>query len=86
LFQLDESGRLVLQNISSANRGRTLVAHVGNAKVSRQVQEIYIDRVVADGLLAIPRGLTYVETLLLQKHFPELKTANASSGGNRDRE
>lgn len=75
LFQLDNSGRLALQNISSANRGRTLIAHIGNAKLSRQVQEIFIDRTVSDGLLPVPRGLTYAESLLIQKHFREIRTA-----------
>jgi hypothetical protein len=74
LFELDNSGRLTLQNISSANRGRTLIAHIGNEKFSRQVQEIYIDRAVSDGLLPIPRGLTYAETVLIQKNFRPIRT------------
>ena len=74
LFQLDNSGRLTLQNISSSNRGRTLIAHVGNAKFSRQVQEIFIDRAISDGLLPIARGLTHAEALLLQKHFRPIRT------------
>jgi hypothetical protein len=75
LFQLDHSGRITLQNISSSNRGRALIVHIGNAKISRQVQEIYIDRTVSDGLLPIPRGMTYVEALLIQKHFREIRAS-----------
>lgn len=75
LLQLNNSGRLALHNISSANRGRTLVVHVGGAKISRMVQEIYIDQAVSDGLVPIPRGLTYAEAKLVQRQFSEIKTA-----------
>jgi hypothetical protein len=73
LFKLDTSGRKILSQISSANRGRALVVFVGNEKFARQLPEdLLIDQVILDGLLPIPRGLAYQESLLFQKHFKTL--------------
>jgi hypothetical protein len=76
LIQLDNSGRLTLQNLSNSNRGRTMVVYVGTAKSARQVIDLEIDSPVSDGLLPIPRGLTYAEALELQKSFAPLKPQN----------
>jgi hypothetical protein len=76
LFRLDTSGRKILTQISSANRGRCFVVFVGNHKTARQLPEdLLIDGIVVDGMLPIPRGLSYVEALLLQKHFRALSPA-----------
>jgi len=76
LFRLDASGRKILSQISSSNRGRCFVVFVGNHKLARQMQgDLLIDEIVLDGMLPIPRGLTYPEALLLQKHFKPLNPA-----------
>lgn len=73
LFKLDDSGRLILQNISSSNRGRALVAYVGSEKAARQILDLHIDQTITDGMIPIPHGLTYGEALQIQKQFPPLK-------------
>ena len=73
LFRLDTSGRKVLAQISSSNRGRSFVVFVGNHKLARQLPgDLLIDASVPDGLLPIPQGLTYQEAVLLQKNFKPL--------------
>jgi preprotein translocase subunit SecD len=73
LFRLDTSGRKILAQLSSANRGRSFVVFVGNHKLARQLPEdVLIDEMVVDGMLPIPRGLSYAEVLLLLKHFKPL--------------
>ena len=70
LFQLDDSGRLTLANLSSSSRGRSLVFYIGNDKISRQVLDIFVDAPVNDGLLPVARGLTFADTEILKKCFP----------------
>jgi hypothetical protein len=73
LFQLDVSGRKILSQISSSNRGRCFVVFVGNQKLARQLPgDILIDEVILDGLFPIPQGLSYAEALLIQKNFKPL--------------
>jgi hypothetical protein len=80
LIKLDASGRLTLANISSGNRGRSLVVYVGNAKVSRLLQDdILIDRLVTDGFIQI-RGLLVQEAYQIQKLFPPLKPEEKGTG------
>ena len=77
LFKLDATGRLTLANISSSNRGKSLVAYIGDAKIARVLpNDILIDRPVNDGLLQI-RGLLPKEAYLIQTHFPQLKPAES---------
>lgn len=71
LFQLDDSGRLALSNISASNRGRTIVFYLGNEKVTRPVLDILIDAPVHDGVINVPRGLSFQEAEFLKKHFPK---------------
>jgi hypothetical protein len=73
LFKLDDSGRIILHNISSSNRGRAIIAYFGSEKAARQIVDIHIDRTISDGLIPIPRGLTYGEVLQIQKQFPPLQ-------------
>lgn len=70
LFQLDDSGRLTLANLSSSSRDRSMVFYIGNEKISRLVLEILINGPVSDGLLPVPRGLTPVEIERLKTRFP----------------
>lgn len=80
LFKLDPSGRLTLANISSGNRGRSLIVYVGNAKVSRVLQDdILIDRLVTDGFIQI-RGLLVQEAYQIQKLLPTLKPEEKAAG------
>lgn len=73
LFRLGTSGRKILSQISSANRGRCFVVFIGNHKLSRQLPgDLLIDARIEDGLLPIPAGLSYPEVLLLQKTFKPL--------------
>jgi len=75
LFKLDGTGQITLSNISSSNRGKSLIAYVGDAKISRVLpNDILIDRPVSDGILQI-RGLLPKEALLIQSRFPALKPA-----------
>ena len=73
LLQLDNSGRLTLNNLSNSNRGRIMVVYVGTAKAARQVIDLEIDAPVSDGFLPIPRGLSYAEAMALQKCFPKIQ-------------
>lgn len=80
LFRLETSGRKILSQLSSSNRGRCFVVFVGNHKTARQLPEdLLIDDTVLDGLLPIPRGLSYAEALLLQKNFRALNPASKPS-------
>ncbi len=79
LLKLDAHGRIVLANLSAANRGRSLVPYVGDGKIIRVItNDILIDRVVTDGFVQI-RGLLPKEAYLIQKHFPPLKPTTAES-------
>jgi hypothetical protein len=76
LFRLDVSGRKILSQVSSSNRGRSFVIFIGSPQKARQLPEdLLIDDRVPDGLLPIPSGLTYQEVLLLQKTFKPLSPA-----------
>jgi len=75
LFKLDPSGQMTLANISATNRGKSLVAYVGDSKIARLIpNDILIDRPVSDGILQL-RGLHPKEILLIQARFPALKPA-----------
>lgn len=73
LFKLDDSGRIILHNVSSSNRGRAIIAYFGSEKAARQIVDIHIDQTITDGMIPIPRGLTYAEVLQIQKQFPPLQ-------------
>lgn len=76
LFKLNTSGRKILSQISSSNRGRCFVIFVGDQKLARQLPgDLLIDEIVQDGLLPIPYGLKPQEALLLQKTFKPLLPA-----------
>jgi hypothetical protein len=73
LFKLDPNGQMTLANISSGNRGKSLIAYVGDSKIARVIpSDILIDRPVTDGILQI-RGLLPKEVYLIQTLFPQLK-------------
>ncbi len=71
LFKLNDSGRLILSNVSTANRGKTLVFFLGNATFNRPVTDLLIDVPVEDGLINIPKGISPTEAEMLRKQFPK---------------
>jgi hypothetical protein len=71
-FKLNESGRIRLETISSDNRGAAIVAFIGTKKGMHQVIDMVIDRPINDGIVAIPRGITDIEMLVLRKQFKVL--------------
>jgi hypothetical protein len=62
-LRLSPGGRIRLEGISQANRGKALVVFAQG----RQVVDLYIDRRIEDGILPIPSGLTDIEIAELKK-------------------
>ena len=71
-FKLNESGRIRLETISSDNRGAAIVAFIGTKQGMHQVIDMVIDKPITDGIVAIPRGITDVEMLVLRNQFKVL--------------
>lgn len=68
-FQLDGSGRLALEVLSTDRRGTSLVVFVSTKTTTHQVIDMLIDQRVTDGLITVQHGLTDQEIGLLRKHF-----------------
>ena len=64
-FQLDAHGSAVLQGLSAQNRGRHIVVAVN----TRPVALLTIDKVITDGIIVIPSGLTLAEVHKLGESF-----------------
>lgn len=71
-FKLNDSGRIRLETISSDNRGAAIVAFIGTKKGMHQVIDMVIDKPITDGIVAIPRGITDIEMMVLRKQFKVL--------------
>ncbi len=71
-FKLNGSGRIRLETISSDNRGAAIVAFIGTKNGMHQVIDMVIDKPITDGIVAIPRGITDIEMLVLRKQFKVL--------------
>jgi hypothetical protein len=71
-FKLNESGRIRLETISSDNKGAAMVAFIGTKNGMHQVIDMVIDKPITDGIVAIPRGITDVEMLVLRNQFKVL--------------
>ncbi len=70
VFKLNPNGRIALEELTSSNRGRAVVVFVGaRGKGMREVMEMREDRVISDGVIPIPRGLTAKEDEMLRKAF-----------------
>lgn len=65
-FKLDSHGTNLVMQHSLSQRGTFLFAFLNG----RAVIDLYIDRPVQDGIIAIPRGLTPEEVLLIEQKFP----------------
>lgn len=71
-FQLDNSGRINLEVVSTERRGSYLVAFVSTKGGTHQVTELLIDKPIRDGIISIPSGLTEMEVGALTKAFPTI--------------
>lgn len=71
-FQLDGSGRINLEVVSTERRGTMLVAFIGTKGGVHQVVELLIDKPIRDGIISIPSGLTELEIAALTKQWPVL--------------
>ncbi len=69
-FQLDNSGRINLEVVSTEKRGTSLVAFVSTKSGTHQVVELLIDKPIRDGIISIPSGLTELEIGALTKAWP----------------
>ena len=68
-FKLDNFGRTALEEMSLSNRGASVVVFVGTKTGTHQVIDMVIDKVIRDGIISIPRGLTDLEIAALEKEF-----------------
>ena len=68
-FKLDHLGRTALEEMSLSNRGASVVAFVGTKTGTHQVIDMIVDKVIRDGIISIPRGLTALEIAALEKEF-----------------
>jgi hypothetical protein len=71
-FKLDNFGRTSLEETSLSNRGASVVAFVGTKSGTHQVIDMVIDKVIRDGIITIPSGLTQLEVDALTKEFKVL--------------
>ena len=65
LFQLDEHGRVLLDELSVERRGGYVFIFING----RAITELQIDKRVSDGQLYIPSGLTAADIALMKKDF-----------------
>ena len=68
-FKLDNFGRTALEEMSLSNRGASVVAFIGTKKGTHQVIDMVVDKVIRDGIISIPRGLTDLEIAALEKEY-----------------
>jgi hypothetical protein len=86
VFKLNPQGRLRLETMSGEIRGTALVAFVATKSGQHQVADMLIDRVVTDGILTIPRGLTTLEIAVLKKEFKTIGEVEKKNWRERPRE
>jgi hypothetical protein len=77
-LQLEESGRLNLELLSTSMRGRLIVAFVATDAGTHQVANMVIDKPIHDGIITIPHGLTDIEIGVLSKEFHLIKQKQPS--------
>ena len=75
VFKLNPMGRIRLENMSGQIRGSAIVVFVSTQSSNHQVADMIVDRVVTDGIITVPRGLTELEIVLLKKNFKVLGEA-----------
>ena len=69
VLKLSPQGRIRLENMSGQLRGYALVIFVSTKLGNHQVADMIVDRVVTDGIITIPRGLSDIEVALLKQKF-----------------
>jgi hypothetical protein len=72
-FQLDASGKLALDVLSTERRGASVVAFVATKAGTHQVIDMVIDRTVKDGIITIQHGLTELEIATITKQWPVMR-------------
>ena len=78
-FQLDRSGALALETVSTDRRGASMVAFIASKAAMHQVIDLPIDKPIRDGIVYLPVGLTPGELEMLKKKFPIM--ASKKAGG-----
>ncbi len=68
-FRLDSHGRFSLEAITVAKKGGILVGMVNG----RPATTLFIDKIIKDGVIGIPSGLTITEIELMEKEFNKKK-------------
>ncbi len=68
-FKLDNFGRTALEEMSLSNRGSSVVVFLGTKTGTHQVIDMTIDKVIRDGIISVPRGLTDLEISALVGEF-----------------
>jgi hypothetical protein len=81
-LKLDESGRLNLEVMTTAMRGKLVIAVVATSAGTHQVADMIIDKSIHDGVLTIPHGLTEVEIGVLTREFHLIKERAPKKQGN----
>ena len=69
VIKLNPQGRIRLENMSGQIRGSALVVFITTQAGNHQVVDMIIDRIVTDGIITIPRGISEIEVVLLKKKF-----------------
>ncbi len=69
-FQLNAHGRMALDVASAESRGKFLFIFL----LDRQLEEIYVDTRVTDGVFVIGRGLNQNDVAVLKREFPAAST------------
>ncbi len=75
VLKLNPQGRIRLENMSGQIRGSAMVIFVTTKFGNHQVADMIVDRVVTDGIITIPRGLSEIEVMLLKRKFKTLGEA-----------
>ena len=78
-FKLDNFGRTALEEMTISNRGASVIAFVGTKTGTHQVIDMVVDKVIRDGIISIPRGLTELEINALEMEFKNMKTGKKKS-------
>ena len=78
-FKLDNFGRTALEEMTISNRGTSVIAFVGTKTGTHQVVDMVVDKVIRDGIISIPRGLTNLEIMALEMEFKNMKTGKKKS-------
>ncbi len=80
-FQLDGSGRLALEVLSTERKGTSIVVFISSKTTTHQVIDMVIDQRVSDGVITVQHGLTELEIAALRKQFPVLGEVAAKKRG-----